>query len=138
MPRESGYVVVKVVVVGHERPSGSLPAKDQRRNREPSVRRWTRRSAAGRQEPVRVITSGLSGLGRLGRPVIDQTGLTGRYDFTLEWMPERDGTAPPEAADMQGPTFLEAVREQLGLKLESSKGPVRTPAVDRVERPSEN
>jgi bla regulator protein BlaR1 len=94
-----------------------------------------------RNTTMDLLASGLSNLGRLGRPVIDQTGLTGRFDFTLEWMGERIGPAPLEASaptDLQGPTFLEALREQLGLKLESSKGPVQILVVDHVERPSEN
>ena len=79
---------------------------------------------------------------RLGRPVIDRTGLQGSFDFTLEWAPEANGpprpdggAAPPEPA---GPTALEALHDQLGLKLEGTKGPVRILVIDQVERPSEN
>jgi len=96
--------------------------------------------AGSRNTTMDLLASGLSGLGRLGRPVINQTGLTGRFDFTLEWVREREGPPPPEATapDLQGPTFLEALHDQLGLKLESSKGPVQILVVDHVERPSEN
>jgi len=69
---------------------------------------------------------------RLDRPVVDQTGLTGRFDFTLEWSSDSNATDSP------GPTFLEALRDQLGLKLTSTKGPIQTLIIDHVESPSEN
>ena len=82
----------------------------------------------------------------LGRTVVDKTGLMGNYDVTLEWTPEeaqpqgsREGgteTAPP--VDPNGPTIFTAVQEQLGLKLESTKGPVEILVIDRVEKPTEN
>jgi bla regulator protein BlaR1 len=69
---------------------------------------------------------------RLDHPVVDQTGLTGKFDFTLQWTPEAIATDSP------GPTFLEALRDQLGLKLTSAKGPIQMLIVDHVESPSEN
>ncbi len=77
----------------------------------------------------------------IGRPVVDRTGLTERMDFTLNWTPEPTGAPPADAAnppDSQGPTLLQAVREQLGLKLESTKAPLPILGVDHVEHPSEN
>src|SRR5580658_1937427 len=83
---------------------------------------------------------------QLGRPVVNQTGLNGNYDFTLKWTPdERRGqmpggppgdAAPP--ADANGPSIFTALQEQLGLKLESQKGPVDTIVIDHEEKPSEN
>ncbi len=73
-----------------------------------------------------------SGEGRLDHPLVDQTGLTGKFDFTLQWTPESNATDSP------GSTFLEALRDQLGLKLTSTKGPIQTLVVDHVENPSEN
>lgn len=81
-----------------------------------------------------------------GRPVLNQTGLKGDYDFTLQWTPDEGrgqmpGGPPGEAAppsDASGPSIFTAVQEQLGLKLEPQKAPVDTIAIDRVERPSEN
>jgi bla regulator protein blaR1 len=76
------------------------------------------------------------------RPVVDRTGLTGRFDFTMEWMPEPGelfalpGAGPQ--SDFQGTTFLEALREQLGLKLESTKATIQVLVIDHLERPSEN
>jgi uncharacterized protein (TIGR03435 family) len=70
---------------------------------------------------------------QLDRNVIDKTGLDKFYDFTLEWTPE-----PQRAADPVGRTIFTAVREQLGLKLESQKGPVEFYIIDHAEKPSVN
>jgi uncharacterized protein (TIGR03435 family) len=71
------------------------------------------------------------------RPVADETGLTGRFDLTIEWAPESpDGGA--QADPNRLPTFSEAFRDQLGMKLESAKGPLEIPIIDHVEMPSEN
>jgi uncharacterized protein (TIGR03435 family) len=69
-----------------------------------------------------------------GRPVLDKTGLTGKYDYKLEYAPE---DSQPDA-DSTGPSIFTALQEQLGLKLESGKGPVEIIVIDRVERPSGN
>lgn len=87
----------------------------------------------------------------VGRPVVDQTGLTGKYDFKLEWTPDPnqpggfggpgpgpDGAFRPPPADPNGPSIFTAVEEQLGLKLESQKGPVEMLTIDAAEKPSEN
>ncbi len=86
------------------------------------------------------LLSSLSSFG-LGRPVLDQTGLTGRFDFTLEWARQPRGPAAsdsPAPAAPAGPAPLEALRDQLGLQLESSKASLPILVIDRVERPSEN
>ena len=75
------------------------------------------------------------------RPVVDSTGLGGTYDFFLEWTPEIKGPPQPGATfqpDTTGPTFLEALKEQLGLKLDSQTGPVDAFVIDHIEEPSEN
>lgn len=77
----------------------------------------------------------------VGRPVRDETGLSGFYDVKLEWTPD---AAPSTAAAAErppetfGPTLFTALQEQLGLKLESKKGAVETVVIDRAERPTEN
>jgi uncharacterized protein (TIGR03435 family) len=94
-----------------------------------------------RNTTIDLLAGSLPSQGTLGRPVLDQTGLNGRFDFTLEWTPEPSGPPPADGApapDPPGPTFLQALHDQLGLKLESTIGPVRIMIVDRVERPSEN
>jgi uncharacterized protein (TIGR03435 family) len=75
----------------------------------------------------------------VGRVVVDRTGLEGRYNFTLEWSP-LDGSSSSAANGSQGsgPSIFTALEEQLGLKLESGKGPVKILVIDRVEQPSEN
>lgn len=67
-----------------------------------------------------------------GKTVVDQTGLTGRYNFTLTWTPESKGGDDP------GPSLFTALQEQLGLKLEVRKLPVDVLVVDQVEQPTEN
>lgn len=64
-----------------------------------------------------------------GRPVIDKTGLSGAYNMTLDWAVDNS-----LAATDSGPSLFTALRDQLGLKLESAKGPVETVVVDKAER----
>ena len=72
----------------------------------------------------------------LSRPVIDQTGLSGRFDLQIKWEFETVVVAPFRAEpDLPGPLFLDALREQLGLNLESTKSPVQSLIIDHVERP---
>lgn len=93
---------------------------------------WTNRSA-GRVRATRASMATLAGSlsSILGRPVIDNTRLSGRYDYKLEWAPE-------EAADPQLPSIFSALQEQLGLRLESGKVPADVLVIDQAERPSEN
>ena len=75
-----------------------------------------------------------------GRPVIDRTGLRGRYTFTLDWAPDPPpATGTSAAASLpSGPTLQTAIREQLGLRLSEEKGPLDVFVVEGVERPTEN
>lgn len=88
---------------------------------------------------------------QLGRTVMDQTGLKGNYDFTLQWTSDQRPVAMPAGpvgvssgadgvppSDSSGPSIFTALQEQLGLKLESTKGPVDIIVIDHIERPSEN
>jgi uncharacterized protein (TIGR03435 family) len=70
----------------------------------------------------------------VGRPVSDKTGLSGRFDVVLQWMPDNAAAA----GDVVGPSLTTALQEQLGLKLVSEKGPVSMLVVDHVEEPSGN
>ncbi len=86
-----------------------------------------------------MIANSLPSIARLGRPVVDQTGLSGRYDFSVQWTMESNQPAGVDAApEPMGTTFLEAVKEQLGVKLEPAKVKMDLLVVDHVERPSEN
>jgi uncharacterized protein (TIGR03435 family) len=109
------------------------------------------RPACGiRTQPGRMIAGGVT-MARLagtlsvfaGRIVIDRTGLEGGYDFDLAWTPDRvsqeappPGVAPLPAADPNGPSLFTALTEQLGLKLESGRGPVEVLVIDHAERPT--
>jgi uncharacterized protein (TIGR03435 family) len=74
-----------------------------------------------------------------GRPVVDKTGLTGLYDFTLHWASFDPGpAAAPTDPGEQGPSLFTALEEQLGLKLKSEKEQIEVIVVDSVEKPSEN
>jgi uncharacterized protein (TIGR03435 family) len=100
-----------------------------------------RQRVGARNVTMEFIANQLSAVGQLERPVVDSTGLSGNFDFALEWTPERLA-AQPAVTDLQsdsaGPTFLEAIRDQLGLKLESQRGPAQVIILDHVEHPSEN
>ena len=81
----------------------------------------------------------------LDRPVVDQTGLEGRYDFALNWTPDETqfaslGGVPPSAGDKPDapPDLFTAIQQQAGLKLESTKALVDVMVVDRVAKPSAN
>lgn len=77
----------------------------------------------------------------LDRPVVDKTGLAGSYDFDLEWAPDETqfgGDLPPASASAPSPPLFEAIQQQLGLKLEATRGPVDALVVDTAERPSAN
>ncbi len=79
----------------------------------------------------------------LDRPVVDRTGLSGKYDFDLEWMPDETQFEGKLAIDPAGvepakPDLFAAIQQQLGLRLQGTKGPVATLVIDQVERPSAN
>jgi uncharacterized protein (TIGR03435 family) len=89
----------------------------------------------GRDQNIAYLTRMLGG--QIGSPVIDATGLTGKYDFVMSWVPRRPGAM----ADTEefGPSIFSAVQDQLGLKLVSKKGPVEILVIDRAEKiPTEN
>jgi uncharacterized protein (TIGR03435 family) len=77
---------------------------------------------------------------QLDRVVIDQTGIQGRYNLSLRWAPDDGAASIPggSAASDAGPSIFTAIQEQLGLKLESQKGPVQVLVIDKIEMPSEN
>ncbi len=81
---------------------------------------------------------------KFGRPVIDETGLKGTFDFSLDWAPDSNSAIIMRSGDANGPTdvdgpsFFDALKDQLGLKLKSTKAPIQTLVIDRVEQPSPN
>jgi len=79
--------------------------------------------------PVSFLAQNLGN--RLGRIVIDKTGLTGKYDFAIEWDPQSD-------AESTGPSLFTVLKEQLGLRLETQKGHMDVLVVDSAEKASDN
>ena len=84
------------------------------------------RSTRGNMGRLVEILSGLT-----NSLVIDDTGISGEYDFTLEW-------APDQNTDAVGPSLFTALPEQLGLRLAPATKPVETIVIDHIERPAEN
>jgi uncharacterized protein (TIGR03435 family) len=90
--------------------------------------------------PLELFARGISN--RVGRAVVDRTALTGNWDFELTFAPEvlpgqqlPPGAEPPPPPDPDQPNFFTAVQEQLGLKLDATKGPVDVWVIDSVEHP---
>ena len=80
----------------------------------------------------------------LDRPVVDRTGISGRYDFTLLWTIDEFQSArlkafpPPQRSSAEVPNLFTAIQEQLGLRLDPATAPASVLVIDRIERPSEN
>ena len=72
----------------------------------------------------------------LGRPVIDQTGLTGAFDVDLTFLPDNPAIDPSNALNL--PSLTSALREQLGLRLESARAPIEVLVIDRIQPPADN
>jgi bla regulator protein BlaR1 len=91
-----------------------------------------------RNATMKQIGDAIASVGDQGRPVVDRTGLRGRFDFTLEWTPDANSPVSSNVGGFPaGKTFdlLEALKVQLGLKLKSTNATIRVPVIDRVERP---
>ncbi|HEY4378748.1 MAG TPA: TIGR03435 family protein [Acidobacteriaceae bacterium] len=94
-----------------------------------------------RNTTVAMIATYLPSIGELDRPVVDATGLPGRYDFSLEFTPESslpEPSGPDAESDSQATTLYDALARQLGLQLRPAKAPRDVLVVDHVEWPTEN
>jgi uncharacterized protein (TIGR03435 family) len=94
----------------------------------------------GRDMTMNAIADWLTGSGESVRPILDKTGLKGTFDFILEFDPEslgREGISSAPSDD-SGPTFTEAIKEQLGLQVKKEEGAISIFVVDNVEYPSPN
>jgi uncharacterized protein (TIGR03435 family) len=91
-------------------------------------------------QPITGLVNQLSGM--LGRQVLDQTGLKGTYEYTLEFSPQSAMPMPPGMGDTSGDSaatsIFTALQEQLGLKLDTTKAPVDTITIEHIEEPTEN
>lgn len=105
--------------------------------------RFGRGELSGRGAPIELLVNQLSQ--QLEKPVVDKTGLKGRYDFDVKWAldpglaggrPEGPDLPPPP--DPSGPSIFTAIRTDLGLRLESAKAPIEVLVIYHVERPDPN
>ena len=91
-----------------------------------------------------VLCHVLSEQPELSHTIIDKTGLTGGYDFHLQWTPADSSPAGPDGnstsseSDSNKPSLFTALQEQLGLRLELQKGPVDVIVIDHIDKPSPN
>jgi uncharacterized protein (TIGR03435 family) len=118
---DAGFPVICSSVVG-------MPAENAGRIR-----------SGARNVTMEFLANYLSGEGTFARPLIDATGLNGTYDFAIEWAPQ--GRPPPGATftpDPSGPSFEEAIGDQLGLKLKSRNSSMEVIVVDHIEQLSGN
>ena len=94
----------------------------------------------GRKVPLALLAAHLGEMGQLDRPILDRTGLSGTFDFALEWGPDpASGSAAPEDHDDRQTNLEEALRDQLGLKLDQKKAPIDLVVIDHLEKtPTEN
>jgi uncharacterized protein (TIGR03435 family) len=98
----------------------------------------------GMNANMNVLCHVLSEQPELSHTIIDKTGLTGSFDFHLQWTPSDSGPAGPDGnsssgiSDSDKPSLFTALQEQLGLKLESQKGPVDVIVIDHIDPPSPN
>lgn len=97
--------------------------------------------AGSRDTTMNLIAAFLPSVGHLGRPVVDQTGMNGRFDFTFELIENPDDPPPSGSGfqpDVPVPALLQALKDQLGLKLMPATAPLDALVVDHVERPTDN
>ena len=104
---------------------------------------WTNNTVilGSRNTTMEMFANFFPALVQLDRPLVDQTGLNGKFDYELNFTPPwRMPTEQSTDAqlDLTGPTFFEALKDQLGLKLKPTRTPIQTLVIDHVEQPSPN
>jgi uncharacterized protein (TIGR03435 family) len=100
---------------------------------------FQRKQITSRNSPLSQLTETFSWL--LGRPVVDRTGLTGNFDYELEWTPDEVQVRSDESApstDSSNPALSSALQQQLGLRLIEKKEPVEILIVEQAQKPSDN
>lgn len=114
------------------------PAPDADPSAKPKPRGWITMGSGVVKLDDMPLSGLLNQLGySLDHPVIDKTGLTGKYDLSLKWRPDNQPPSDGGSAD-ELPGLFTAMQEQLGLKLEPAKGPVDTLVIDHIEMPTAN
>jgi len=130
VPRDKKEMACYALVVAKGGSKLKVPEADSEGKHKSGRMSMARGRFDGDALPVDAIAHALEQV--LGRAVIDRTGLTGAFDFKLEWTPDEART------ESAGSSLFTALQEQLGLKLESTRGPVEILVVDRIEKASEN
>ena len=120
-------------------PNGSVTGPDGR-PLQPCAARTRRGAIVATGSTMAELARVLSRIQGIEREVVDRTGLDGRFDFNLQWTPSLPPPGPNGnvAVTETGPSIFTALQEQLGLKLESQRGPIRVIVIDRLERPTPN
>ncbi len=138
------------VVRGGPKMTPTVIPPDSQAHPFPSLGGWSRGDVEAHAMTMALLSEELSGNPDIGgRAVIDETGLSGSYDFQLHWTPltrrstgsndaALQGTAQTSPADNADEPLSTALEEQLGLRLSAKKAPVRVLRIDHVERPSPN
>lgn len=135
--REMRPGAVYALVVGKNgsklKPAEESPSSGTSSGRDPATGQSTLK---GTRQSADELAANLAA--RVGRPVVNRTGLDGKFDFELSWAPDltltrTSGDKPPEVS---GPSIFTAVQEQLGLRLESDKGEFEVLVIDKAERPT--
>jgi uncharacterized protein (TIGR03435 family) len=96
--------------------------------------------SGGRDISMSRFTAIMTGVGVVDRPMVDKTGIQGTVDYNLEWrkVPDQAPRGAPFELDEDAPTFADALKEQLGIKMLSQEGPSEVFVVDHIEKPSTN
>jgi bla regulator protein blaR1 len=130
--KEANVYVLVVEKGGHKMKAATLSN---------GIRRQNRGELLGMGADMELFSNLLSSM--VGKPVLDQTGLTGKFEFKITYSEEgvntgdKPGGAAP-APDETSPSIFTALQQQLGLRLQSQKGPVPSIVIERIEKPSEN
>ncbi len=136
--RETKELPVYVLVQA----KGGHKLKENKATEGPMNMRMNRGQLTAQRMPIQNLCNALANI--LGRPVVNQSGLEGSFDYKLEWTPDPTPSLPGDASegvsasDPGGPSLSAALQEQLGLRLESKKGPVEVIIIDRISKPTEN
>ena len=144
--RDQTPVSVYALVVGKGRPRMHEAAPDSRRSQKCDPRDWPKEACQFQKMTVAELAESLPHLlprNWFDAPLVDLTGLTGAYDFSLTWTvtdrPPDETAGAPENVSQGAPSLIEAIQEQLGLKIERRKAPADRIVIDHVERvPTEN
>jgi uncharacterized protein (TIGR03435 family) len=117
-----------------------VPAKTGPKLTPSTVRRTTMQMGLGHLMMAKVTTAQMAAMlsSVVRRPVLDQTGIAGEFDFALDSPDINMASMPQPQDELSGPSIFTAIQEQLGLKLELSKGPIETLVIDHAEKPLEN